>query len=187
MNALESMVTKLLPTDIYNLEPGTNVHNELSAYAAALDAHRENLDAVLRECFLSTAETYGIELREKVFGSPRTDYSITDRRNMLMLRNSIGESDFTLDGFDKIMQSLGVTDYTVTEMPTLQTVSVSIGGSYNSRDKAWIINEVTKFVPAHIRCNVYFGGKTWSELDALVGTYAEFDSNNYTWAQLNNL
>ncbi len=187
MTSFESIISKLAPTGIYSLEEGTNVYNEISAYSVALDNHRKNIDEALRECFISSAEDYGLANREKVIGSLRTDYSLEDRRKMLILRKSMGENDFTLEGFERFLTSIGVYDYRIDEIYELNEIAINIFGSYSPADEAWITNQINLMVPAHLMCNVYLGGVRWKVLDVQNFTFKELDSNNYTWTEFNSL
>lgn len=186
MTALQSITKKLNPIAVYDIREGTNIFAELSAYAYALDKHRDNMETVLRECFISTAESYGIEIREKVFGNIRRDYTKEQRREMLRLRRGFGESDFTPAGFDKFMRSLGVGSYNLLEMSGTDEVSVTLNNTFNSTDTKWIENQINQIMPAHLIVYVYYGGPTFFEIDSADLTYAEFDSNNKTWTQIDN-
>lgn len=186
MTALESLTKKLSPLNIYNITEGSNILAELSAYAYALDKHRANISTVLRECFISTGETYGIELREKVFGNIREDYTLEQRREMLQLRRGFGSSDFTPAGFDKFMRSLGVGSYNLLEMSGTNEISVTLNNTFNNTDTKWIENQINQIMPAHLKTYVYYGGPTFTQIDGADLTYAEFDVNNKTWTQLDN-
>ncbi len=185
MRALESMIKKLAPLGIYDTRNTSNIYAELSAYAAAIDSYRDLLDEALRECFISTAETFGLEIRERVVGDVRSDCSIEQRRNMLSTRASLGETDYNLAGFDKFMDSFGVQDYTLSESPSTQSVTVTITGDYPGNTESWIKNQIELILPAHLNMNVYSGGLRWSAIDNNNDTYTAFDSKNYTWEQLN--
>ncbi|MCD8025632.1 MAG: hypothetical protein LUF33_01500 [Clostridiales bacterium] len=69
MDSFTSMKSKLLPLGLYTIEDGSNLYAELKAYAAGLDSVFENLDTMLREYFIDTAQTYGITEREKLIGA----------------------------------------------------------------------------------------------------------------------
>lgn len=187
MTSFESIISKLAPTEIYSLEEGSNVYNEISAYSIALDSHRKNIDKTLRECFISSAEDYGLANREKVIGDVRTDYSLNDRRKMLILRKSMDENDFTLAGFERFLTSIGVYDYKIDEIYELNEIVINIFGSYSPADEAWITNQIYLMAPVHLMCNVYLGGVKWKVLDVQNYTFKELDSNNYTWTEFNSL
>ena len=186
VTALQSLSQKLTPLNIFDISEGTNIFAELSAYAYAIDRHRQNTQIVLRECFISTAESYGIEMREKVFGNLRVDYTLSQRREMLKLRRGFGDGDFTLAGFDEFMTSLGVGSYNLLEMFSTYEAVVTMYNTFSSTDAEWIENQIEQFLPAHILVHIYYGGPLFSEIDAEDLTYSAFDTNDKTWLQIEN-
>jgi hypothetical protein len=187
LTAFDSIIKKLSPLGIYKLNEGSNVYNEIMAYCTALDAHRENIDKVLRECFISSAEDYGIENREKIIGSPRTDYNLQQRRDMLIGRKASCDNDFTVENFGELLSSIGVYDYKIDESPNTFEIAFDIRGSYNSVDEAWIENQINLMVPSHLDCSVYMCGVTWSTLDSIGATFDILDKKNVTWTEFNSL
>ena len=185
MKALESMIKKLSPLKIYDTSTTSNVYAELAAYAAALDCYRDKLDEALRECFISTAEGFGLETRERVIGDVRNDCSTEQRRTMLSTRASLGETDYTIKGFDRFMKSFGVQDYTLSESAGTQSVTVIITGDYKSNTESWIINQTRMILPVHLNMYVYAGGRDWKAIDSANYQYMTFDNHNQTWQQLN--
>ena len=147
VTAFRSLSKKLAPLNIYDMSEGTNIFAEISAYAYAIDKHRQNTQVVLRECFISTAESYGIETREKVFGNLREDYTLSQRREMLKLRRGFGDSDFTLAGFDKFMNSLGAGSCSLQEMYRTYEAAVTMFNTFSDTDAQWIENQIEKFLP----------------------------------------
>lgn len=187
VTTIESFIKKLEPLGVYDISEGTNICAELSAYAEALDKHRENMDEALRECFISTAEGYGIEIREKVFGQLRERYTNSKRREMLSLRRSLGENDFTRAGLDRFMASLGVDSYSLQELYGTYTIIVTISNTFTDTEAKWIEKQIKEIMPAHLITLVYYGGSTFSEIDAENLTYSAFDNRNSTWAEIDNL
>ena len=187
MDTLTSISQKLAPLNLYDISEGKNIYYEICAYSCALDRHKENLERVLKECFISSAETYGIENTEKVIGSVRSDYSTEDRRKMLIIRKTFGDNDFTKSKFQNFLSSIGVYNYDVLEMPWESEMNICIDGSYNRDDKAWIIKEIKLALPAHLNCNVYFSGIEWADIDSKNLTYSLMDNYDYTWSQINRL
>ncbi len=187
MSALQSMIKKLAPVTIYNITQNSNIYAELSAYANAIDSLNEELDTALRECFISTSESYGLEIREKVFGNIRDSYSDSERREMLRLRRGFGENDFTKAGLDKFMASLGCPDYRLLESYYTYTISVTLDNALSATDAKWIENQIKLIMPAHLITNVYYGGPRFSDIDSWNITYAQFDNRDYTWDYLENI
>lgn len=187
MNAYESMERKLKPIKSYSTEDGSNLSVELQSYAVALDEHRRLMDEFLKECFVTTAESYGIENREKLVGETKDDYPLERRRKMLILRNTLGENDFTKEGMGKFLLSFGVTNYQIIEMPEMWEISFYIDGDYSDVEKAWIEKQINMMLPAHHITTVTFQGISWADIHNKNMTFAEMDSRNYTWNFINNL
>ncbi len=162
MNAMNSLLRKLSPLKVYSITDKSNIKKELSAYCAALDAHRENLDTLLRECFISSAKTYGIEMREKLTGDVRSSDALSKRRNMLTLRQSINENDFTRAGLEKFLRCLGAEKFTIFENPSQYLLGINLGLGYSDSDKRWILSQLYLFLPAHLKVNVYINNEYWS-------------------------
>lgn len=101
MSTLDSMIQKLTPLGIYNLKEGSINFAELAAFSQGLDLLRDSLKSLLRENFISTAETYGIENLERMVGSVQDDLPLKKRREMLTQRLSLSTADFTPEGFEK--------------------------------------------------------------------------------------
>lgn len=187
MRAWESMKKKLRPLGIYDLSDGTNISAELKAYAEALDRHRDNLDEALRECFIGTAEDYGLSERERIFTSPRTSRTAAGRRDLLRERFVLGERDFTPEGFEKFLRSFGANTFSYSELPSAQSFTVVLGGDYPQAEEEWIKNQIRLVIPAHLDGYVYSGGQIFGVIDLRDLTFAEIDAQDYSWDQLNNL
>ncbi len=161
MDALQSMRAKLTPLGIYNITNSSNIHKELFSYAAALDKHRENLDKLLRECFISSARDYGIEIREKAIGDLRSSYTLEKRREMLTLRNSINENSFTSSSLVKFLKCMGITNYTISENPTDSLIIIRVLNTFSESDKRWILNQLYLFLPSHLKAEVSINNETY--------------------------
>ena len=146
MMVLDSMLEKLLSLGLYDLDEGSNVFAELSAYAEALQRHKDNTNEVLRECFISSSESFGLDDRESLIGfTSGSDFDTADRREMLILRKSINENDFTVSGFTKMLRSFGVASYQLT-----------INGIFTNDKKAWIESQIMKIIPVNMTAVVEF-------------------------------
>lgn len=157
MMVLDSMLEKLLPLGLYDLDEGSNVFAELSAYAEALQRHKDNTNEVLRECFISSSESFGLDDRESLIGfTSGSDFDTADRREMLILRKSINENDFTVSGFTKMLRSFGVASYQLTEHPSQYSINVAINGIITNDKKAWIESQIMKIIPVNMTAVVEF-------------------------------
>ena len=158
---------------------------ELKAYAAELERLYTELGVMFRERFITTAEDIGLSAYEKIFGPEREEESTEERRRLLLLRLNLGNSDFTVDGFRKALDSFGLS-YTISEFPAIGRMNVIATADYTAAEQAWIKNEVNKIVPAHIEFQLLFNTMTWEQWDALNRTFSDFDSDDMTWEQIDN-
>lgn len=187
MTALNSMANKLAPLGLYEPVEGSAILSELSAYAAALDHWRGELNTALRERFIGTAEDEGLSIREKIFGRERNDLTVEERREMLALRQSVSDNDFTRAALKKFLDSFGVPDFLYSEIPESSLITICVGGSYSDAQVAWIKHQIELILPAHIESYIYFGGRAWSAWDNAGETFAALDSLNKSWQQIDLL
>lgn len=187
MKSLESMIKKLSPLKIYNLEEGTVVYAELAAFAVGLDVLRDTLDLLLKEAFIETAESFGLENLERLVGKVRDDLPISKRREMLNKRLSFGAGDFTLKGLEKLMKLMGV-EGEVEEYPEVNRIVLKISGEdYTTAQREWIVSQAKALMPAHLESDVVFEGFNWGDSDLYSNTFSQIDSKSYTWEKIDYL
>ena len=147
MTAYESMSTKLLQTGLYGIEQGGAVDCELKAYAVELDRIYTELDILLREAFVLTAQTYGISEREKFIGKERSDLTLARRRELLMLREMRASGGHGSADLNQLLEALGVTDYTVTIVQRHCKITITVNDSLTDEQKADFEKGVKAFTP----------------------------------------
>lgn len=158
---------------------------ELKAYAAEVERLYTELREMFRERFISTAQDMGLSAYEKIFGPVREDETAEERRRLLLLRLNLGNNDFTVGGFKKALDSFGLS-YTISEFPAIGRMNVLATTDYSTAEQAWIKNEVSKIVPAHIEFQLSFNTMTWDQWDALNMTFGAIDNDDMTWEQIDN-
>ncbi|MEE0875578.1 MAG: hypothetical protein UIH27_19305 [Ruminococcus sp.] len=117
MTSYESMTQKLAPLGLYRLTPGTQTDLELRVYADELDRLFGRLDEITRECFIATAQDWGVAERERFFGKEKTGSSLEVRRELLMTAERETGSDPTPEGCRKFLRSCGAEDFEIIESP----------------------------------------------------------------------
>lgn len=187
MDSFYTITSYLDSTGLYNIVSGSNIYNEIKAYSCVLDETRDLLEETLNECFVSSSNSFGLENREKMFGNTRSDYSNEERRSMIIYRRTLGENDFTKSGLEKFLTSFGVKSYSVLEMPDLEQIAIYIYGDFSDVDIAWIKNEITLVLPAHLDFDIYFNGISWDSIDNKNLTFQDMDDYDYTWEEIHNL
>ncbi len=141
------MSSKLLQTGLYGIEQGGAVDCELKAYAVELDRIYTELDVLLREAFVPTAQTYGISGREKFIGKERSDLTLARRRELLMLRETRASGGHGSADLNQLIEALGVTDYTVTIVQRHCKITITVNDSLTAEQKADFEKGVKSFTP----------------------------------------
>ena len=108
MTAYESIKNKLSATEIYDIKQGGLIDAEIRAYAVALQVVYDKVDVLLRECFVQTAESYGLEQLESMARTYMNGDTLEIRRNKLINRLQINPSIIGKDALKKQVASLGL-------------------------------------------------------------------------------
>lgn len=184
MTVSERLFHSLSPVGIYDISSDV-LSWEIAAYSAELERLYSELGSLFRERFISTAQDIGLKAYEVLFGPERTDESIQDRRERLLLRLNLGGGDFTPAGIRRALDSFGL-EYTLSEFPMIGKMTVTATTDYSRAQQLWIRREVEKIVPAHIEFLLTFNTLTWAQWDALNRTFAAIDNEDMTWQQIDN-
>lgn len=188
MKAYESMTKKLLPTGLYTLENGGAISNELKTYSYGIDSSDDILDIIIREAFISTATDYGLAMWEDMFGGIHSDIDTATRRKLIKARLRLNYNDFTENGVKEILNSLGITDYVITEYPSLFMVRIDLSTQdYSATQRKWIKNQLEALLPAHLELSLIFGTLSWNKIDELNLTANEMDAKDYSWDDIDTL
>ena len=150
MSSLTSIKKKLRPLNLYNLNDNNIINAELSAYAIALDMINSKIAELERECFISTAESYGLDLREKLFGYVRDNLEASKRRDMLIYRGSITSNDFTKKKLEEALMASGM-EATITEDFENNEITVNCTNIFDTlKTEAEAQTAAEEFMPAHL-------------------------------------
>ena len=77
--ALDNIIKRLNSLGIYSITPEKSIYNEIYAYDGTFTDICKEADILLREIIVTTAEDYGLDMREKLWGVPRTDLTTDER------------------------------------------------------------------------------------------------------------
>lgn len=155
MSSFESMKTKLESTGIYNVTEGSNVGKELLAYAEGLDRVFDELSEMERECFIETAESYGLTERERFLGVDRSSQTVEKRRELLETAEQL-RGDCTATAFEKIVKGYGIENFKFSEHPTGNYMIIYVYDELTDEQKAVLKSRVNEDFPAHITMTIYF-------------------------------
>lgn len=156
MNSLDSMTKKLENTKIYAVKPGGRNYAEIKAFSVGLDMIFNELDEMLREYFIYTAQSYGLTERERFTGAVRDDLSVEKRRELLKIREQTNEKFCTPEAFNKILQGYGLGGFELIENPQKNALTVKIYDALDEQNKAWVNKMIENDFPAHLAVTVDF-------------------------------
>ena len=156
MDSYTSMVKKLTDTKLYSVRTGGRTYAELIAFAAGLDLLFNELDEMLKEYFIDTAQSYGLTERERFTGAVRDDLSIEKRRELLKIREQTNEEFCTPEGFNKILEGYGLGGFELIENPQKNALTVKIYDALDVQNKAWVNKMIENDFPAHLAVTVDF-------------------------------
>ena len=108
MTAFDALKEKIESTGLYDVKEGSTVYAEIMAYAEGLKIFYDALDELLRECFITTAESYGLTLREDAIHKYNLDRSIEGRRKSIMAALSINRSEFKYSSLQRIIDTFNI-------------------------------------------------------------------------------
>lgn len=183
MTILENMVKHLIPLQLYKLDKeNTNVYKELSVYANAFEQGVAEANMLLKEMLITTAEDYGLSQREKIWGLPRTELTIEERRKAIIERFCINYSDCTLKAMQNFLISLGVQGK-ITEVPSKYRIYIYVenGSTFSISVRKYINEQAGLFFPAHIEVFLDYRVADWNKLDNNRTMFNTYDNLNYTW------
>lgn len=187
MTSLEAVTKRLEETGLYSIGIHSNVYNELCACCAGLDILRQELDTMEREMLAVTAENYGLNRLERLWGAVRDDVSMEKRREMIVTRNILNLGDFTPQGIKRILRLLGVNGK-IEEYPNQMRMVVYVCEKDFSRgQRAFIVSQIKELFPAHLDIDVVLSGLSWSYIESLSLNFLELESRELSWTEIDYL
>ncbi len=149
MNIYNRIMDIICKFKIYSKD-NVNLQGEMYAFSKGLEIVGNRLETMEKECFVSTAEDYGLTVKERYFDSITRADNIKDRREMLLSILSVNETDFNLSGMKKFMGQFPVNSE-ITEFAATNRILIT----FDKND--WIVNNfdfvkscVEDFFPSHL-------------------------------------
>ena len=181
-----TMKKHLNDTGVYDIE-NPSLINELKAYAFVINELNQGINTMLSECFISSAQSYGLEFKERLIGNIREELSTQDRRKMLSLRETIDSNSFTVERIKQAIESFCLRKCILSEYPMLCMTGIEISGNFTQAQKDWIKEQIRKIMPAHLSLSISFNGYTWAYNDLKNNRFSYIDNLDYTWETIDNL
>lgn len=155
MDAYDSMKARLLETGLYRLDGSTLADCELQSYAAGLDPVYGALRELQKESFVETAEGYGLENREKIFGlaSPGGTEA---RRKAVLAMGAVLPDGFTKKGMEESLAGLGL-NVSIEELSGERKLAVRFL-SMPECGETEALKKLEIFMPAHLPYEPDFSG-----------------------------
>lgn len=159
MTAYESIKNKLDTVGIYNIEQGGLIDAEIRAYAAGLQPLYDEIEELLREGFIQTAQDSGLEQLEAMTRSYLSGGSLEERRTRLIKRLSISPDIIGLERLKMQVASMGL-ECSITERVSESKLYLNITTEVSDDDKAFLEAELLRFTPLHLLMSVTFNGES---------------------------
>ncbi len=156
MDSFTSMSKKLVSTKIYSVNKGGANYAELKAFAKGLDLIFNQLDEMLKEYFIDTAQSYGLTERERFTGAVRDDLSVEKRRELLKVREQTNEKFCTPESFNKILQGYGLSNYKIVENPSANALTIKIADALDEQNRLWVQKMIDNDFPSHLDVLIEF-------------------------------
>ncbi|MDQ5983851.1 MAG: hypothetical protein RUMPE_00880 [Eubacteriales bacterium SKADARSKE-1] len=186
MSTLDSMKSKLKPLCLYDLSDSSLISAELKAYAEGLDILYDVSEEIEKECFISTAENYGLDLRERLYSSTRSNLTLSERREMLLYRYSITSNDFNKESIEKALVAAGIRGYII-EAPSANKIYINCLELFDTMvSNSMAQAEAEKFLPAHLSYDFDFRPLQWVQIEDKDMTFSQMDAADLTWDQIDN-
>ena len=119
----------------------------------------DRLGTLLRETFVLTAESCGLEAREALFGLNIGACSREERRRLLCMRGAVDVNFISRQAFLDILESAGI-QASVTESPGTQQITVQVLSAADGQTREETEQAVLEYAPAHADCTVVFANET---------------------------
>lgn len=186
LSTIETIKRVLSPLCLYNLNDESLVTKELTVYSDEIDLLHTELENILKEFFINTATDYGIYLRERIFGSIKSNLPLNERRKILLNRYSEKSYKCNKKSVEKSLISAGMNGY-ITEYPERNLLYINCLNMFDTtitREMAERI--ILEFIPAHLDVEFDYRTLTWEHIDNLDLDFSNIDETDLTWENIDN-
>lgn len=150
------MKNKLVSTGLYTSSDNSNTATEIKSFAEGLDLLFDTLDEMTRECFITTAESYGITERERFLGKERSEFTTDKRRDMLIIQEQMMGNECSKGAFELMLQGVGLSDFEITENFAQQAVTVTINDTLTDELKQMVEQKINAEFPSHLDITINY-------------------------------
>ncbi len=178
MSVLQQMQDMLSPLGVYSLGDNSLVMCELKVYACELEKLHDKLKTMLRECFIVTAQDYGIEKTEELFQCIRPDLTIDERKERISRYITLNNMDFSYSNIENQLRLAGVSAPFTQDEENERISFPEIKSISDISETARLTNLIEDIVPAHLDIDTGISAMSWDELESLDFKFGEFDRLN---------
>lgn len=153
MSSYNRMLETLKPLGIYKLDGTTILDCELKSYAVYIDIISDKIDQMFNRIFLDNVTGDSIVRYAKLYSLPA---SVTKEllKDIVVRRNRISNTDFTVDGVMRCLKAGGITA-DLSENFATNTVTVTITDDKKIfTDIAQRNTFIKQVLPCHVKSNI---------------------------------
>ncbi len=185
MSHMGNMTARLKPLGLYSLESSTVVYKELLCYAQQLETVADEIGNLLKEAVVTSAEAYGIEMWEQLWGVKRSDMDIAKRRQAISERLALTGRSCTIADAKNFFLSLGAkAEFSEDYIKNRLYIHITNGSEISMNFRKYISAQALEFLPAHLAVFLDYRQGNWNTLDKRNNTFNTYDAMNYTWDSL---
>lgn len=164
------------------LAGGADGAGELNAAGAQLDLLSDEIEAVVKDCFLQGASQSRLDLWERSLRLQRSTAPIDQREKMLRAQLAVNPAQGTLSDYREMLRAAGVQGW-LTEGETGLTVHCA---ALLGLTEAEVRSELDALLPAHLSWELtpVFN---WLTMEACGRSFADWDGLDLTWAEMDSL
>lgn len=175
MSVLKQMKDMLTPLGIYSLDDDSLVTYELTVYATQLEQLHNKLRIALQENFINTAQGYGLDNFEELFGRYHSDLPIDERRQRLALYMTLDNNNFSKESISHQLALMGVSDNFAEDFENESLAFPDLIGSTDIVRIAKELNVIEDIVPSNLDIDVGFTELDWDRFDSLDLSFGTLD------------
>ena len=175
MSVLTQMKDMLAPLGIYSLDDDSLVMHELTVYATQLEKLHDKLRIALRENFISTAQSYGLDRFEELTERYHSDLSVDERRERLLLYMTLDNNDFSVNDIRRQLTLMGVSDNFTEDFENERIIFPDLVEADDIIRIAEELNVIEDIVPSNLEIDTGFSEFDWDSFDALDFNFGTLD------------
>lgn len=154
-NSYNRIIARLKPLNLYKLDGTTLMDYELECYAFHFDMLRELIDDLFKSCFIDNINYQSGDQLIKLFKLPE-GITLPELKKVIKGRMSISNSDFTIDGVKRCLETGGFTA-NIEENFATNTITVHIISDRNLfSDPEQKRDFIKQCIPCHLNLVIVF-------------------------------